>query len=99
MVMTVHFPTKSKISSVLLPLAFSMLVSGCAGLNPREQQGSIFDVQLSPESECCDDIAVTQKRGDFPQGRAPPLWSLRNNLLHVARKAPSTRAAACPSLP
>ena len=70
MVMTVHFPTKSKISSVLLPLAFSMLVSGCAGLNPREQQGSIFDVQLSPESECCDDIAVTQKRGGFSSGKS-----------------------------
>ncbi|MCB1831715.1 MAG: type II secretion system secretin GspD [Gammaproteobacteria bacterium] len=65
MVMTVHYATGSRILSVLFPLAFSVLLSGCAGLNPKEQQGGMFDVQLNPE--CCEGISVTPK----PEGVAP----------------------------
>ncbi len=65
MAMTVHYPTRSRVLSVLFPLAFSMLVSSCAGLDSKEQQGSIFDVQLSPE--CCEDFAITPR----PEGVVP----------------------------
>ena len=67
MVMTVHYPTRSRILSMLFPMAFSMLVSGCAGLTSKEQQGSIFDVQLSPE--CCEDIVTTPNPGGIAPGK------------------------------